>query len=66
MPTFRIPVTWSVYGHYEIEAQSLQSAIVKAEDLCLPEGDYLDDSLEIEHECIEKLNPLTGQWEGIE
>ena len=37
MKTFKIPVEWAVYGHVEIEAESLEDAIkIAKEDESIP------------------------------
>ena len=57
MKTYKIPVTWSVIATMEIDAESLEDAILKAEDASLPtDPDYLDGSFEVDHDCIEYLN----------
>lgn len=51
---FKVQVVWQMTGHYEIEADTLEEAekLVKGPLLPLPEEQwYLDDSLEIDHEC---------------
>lgn len=55
MKTFKIPVSWEVYGTVEIEANSveeaLQIAIDTQDDLPLPtDGDYIDGSFKIDSE----------------
>ncbi len=45
MTTYKIPCTWHMYGTHEIEANSIEEAAQKAEDLPLPEnGEYIEDS----------------------
>jgi len=57
MKTYKIPVTWSVIATMEIDAESLEDAILKAWDASLPtDPDYLDGSFEVDHACIEYLN----------
>lgn len=57
MKTYKIPVTWSVIGQVEIDAESLEEAILKAEDANLPtDSDYLEGSFSVDHDCIEYLN----------
>lgn len=57
MNKYIIPVTWHMSGQYEIEAESLEGAINKAFDLELPwDGDYIDDSFEINYDCLKELN----------
>jgi len=57
MKTYKIPVSWTVTATMEIDAESLEDAILKAEDASLPtDPDYLDGSFEVDHDCIEYLN----------
>ena len=59
MPYYTIPMTWEIFGTIEIEADSLEEAIIKAD---LPEtempsnGDYIEDSLRVDHEGAESYN----------
>lgn len=59
MPYYTIPMTWEVFGTIEIEADSLEEAIIKAD---LPEtempsnGDVIEDSLRVDHEGAESYN----------
>lgn len=51
--TYKIPVIWQSVGICEIEAESLQEAIEKAENGPLPNNSsYIDDSFEIDCEGI--------------
>ena len=57
MPKFTIPVSWTMITDMEIEADSLDEAITKAESQELPEdGEYLDSSFDINYECAFELN----------
>lgn len=57
MKTYKIPVFWSVMALMEIEAESLEDAILKAEDASLPtDPDYVDGSFEVNHSCLEYIN----------
>ena len=57
MKTYKIPVSWTVTATMEIDAESLEDAILKAEDASLPtDPDYLDGSFDVDHACIEYLN----------
>lgn len=49
---YRIPVSWEMYGHVEVEADSLEEAISIAEsdETPLPEGSYVNASFEVDHE----------------
>ena len=59
---YKIPVWWSMSGTVEIEADSLEEAIDKAEtdsDISLPEDSYyIDDSWEVnrDEDMINYLN----------
>jgi hypothetical protein len=53
---FRIPVTWMECGVYFVKADTLEQAKDIAQDANLPEGDYLDNSFEIDHESIESFD----------
>lgn len=60
MKTFKIPVTWEMYGHYNIKAESLEEAKKKAvdSDLPLPENcDYVSESIKLDDgEIILEMN----------
>lgn len=62
METFKIPVTYSVYGHIEIEANTLEDAWKYAKNNIdeLPladEPEYVYDSYEVEDlEIAESIN----------
>lgn len=55
MPTFRIPLFWMEYGHVNIEANTLEEAIEIAlgPETPLPEGNYVDDSVQVDREVLE-------------
>ena len=50
MPTFRIPLTWELYGHITVMASTKEDAIEYAlgPDCPLPEGNYVDDSIRVD------------------
>ena len=50
MSSFRIPLVWQMYGHVDVEADTLDDAIEYAlgTDCPLPEGEYLDDSIQVD------------------
>ena len=50
MPTYRIPLTWEVYGHVTVTAPTQEEAIEYAlgPDCPLPEGNYVDDSARVD------------------
>ena len=49
---FKIPVYWQMYGTIEIEAASLNEAIriAKSPETGLPEGNYVEDSFDVDEE----------------
>lgn len=55
MDTYRIPIIWQMYGHYHIQANSLEEAIKIAlgPDTPLPDGQYVDDSVAVDYEVLE-------------
>jgi hypothetical protein len=59
MKTYIVPVVWCCYGNLEIEAESLDEAVMQAEYADLPpyeDWNYLDGSWEIDHESVEFFN----------
>lgn len=49
MSSFRIPLVWQMYGHVDVEADTLDDAIEYALGRCpLPEGEYVDDSIQVD------------------
>ncbi len=50
MSSFRIPLVWQMYGHVDVEADTLDDAIEYAlgPDCPLPEGEYVDDSIQVD------------------
>ncbi len=50
MSSFRIPLVWQMYGHVNVEADTLDYAIKYAlgPDCPLPEGEYVDDSIQVD------------------
>ena len=54
MKSYKIPVIWSVTATMEIEAESLEDAILKAEGGRLSTTpDYLDGSFEVDRALLE-------------
>ena len=47
---YRIPVVWSMWGHMDIVAESEEQAkaIALDSETSLPEGHYVDDSIEVD------------------
>jgi hypothetical protein len=56
MPKFHIPVRWEMYGSTIIEADSLEDAKAKAEDMSLEDfdADYVSGSFEVDDELVEE------------
>lgn len=57
--TYKIAVTWEVFGEVEIKASSLEKALDKAEEddeIPLPEANYVDGSFKIDREMSKHLN----------
>lgn len=50
MSSFRIPLVWQMYGHVNVEGDTLDDAIKYAlgPDCPLPEGEYVDDSIQVD------------------
>lgn len=58
MAKWRIPAHWTVYGEFEVEANTLDDAVDKVDNMPLPDdASYSDGSFEIYHEGIERLTP---------
>ena len=54
---YKIPVEWTVSAIMEVEADSLEAAILKADDMPLPtDTDYIDGSFKVNHEMLEYHN----------
>jgi hypothetical protein len=56
MNKYMIPVRWEMAGYMTIEANSQEDAIEIATDARLPEGEYINDSFQIDEELIEVYN----------
>ena len=50
MTTYRIHLIWSMYGHVDVEADSQEQAIEIAlgPNCPLPDGEYVDDSVQVD------------------
>lgn len=52
MATWRIPIVWQNWGFVDVEANTLKEAMEIARDddgvIPLPEGDYVDNSWELD------------------
>ena len=58
--SYRVPVTWKVYGHAWVEAESIEEAISLAigpEEPLPDEQGYVDDSLELDTEVPIEVHP---------
>ena len=53
MKTYRVHLIWSLYGHVDVEAESAKKAVEVAlgSDCPLPEGEYVDDSVQVDELC---------------
>ena len=60
MKTYKISCTWQVFGEAEIEADSLEEALDKAEAdldaIPLPEANCIDGSFTIDRDMSKYLN----------
>ena len=64
LKTYKIPVIWQVVGLMNIEANSLEEAIEKAQAPGTPlprDGNYIEDSFEIDLEGIPYHNRNLGK-----
>jgi hypothetical protein len=58
MKTYKIPVFWTMSGIVEIQAESIEEAILMADDAPLPEnGEYMECSFEVDEHAIQYHNP---------
>jgi len=60
MPKYVIPVTYTMYGKYEIEADSIEAALDAVFDDVLPvpeNAEYLSDSLVVTTGDVQENNP---------
>lgn len=50
MTTYRIYLIWSMYGHVDVEADSLEQAqeFALGPDCPLPDGEYVDESVQVD------------------
>lgn len=58
MNKYKVAVEWMMTSFIEVEASSIEEAIsiVENEDGSLPEGDYLDDSFEVNRQVTIEIN----------
>lgn len=53
--TFKIPVSYEMYGHVTVEADSLEDAIDKVEEGPLPtDADYVAGSFQVDRDAIDE------------
>jgi len=52
---FRVPCSWQMYGYFECYAEDWDDAIEQANEGSLPDGDYIDDSFEVDTDRIEEM-----------
>ncbi len=67
--TYSIPVVWSMYGHVEVEAESVDEAIDLAQDEKLPlDGDYLEGSFVVDEDAMEQTrrDEKRGLYGGVQ
>jgi len=58
MKTYKIPVVWAMSAIVEMQAESLEEAILMAEDAPVPEnGTYMECSFEVDEQAIQYHNP---------
>ena len=57
MPKFHIPVRWEMYGSTIIDADSVEEAMSKAENMSLDnfDADYVSGSFEVDDELVEEI-----------
>ena len=58
MKLYKIPCFWQMYGYMDIEAETLDEAKEEAYHFLqpLPDGDYIDDSFEVDEDVVEEYN----------
>lgn len=63
MKHYRVPLVWMEYGHVWVEAESEEEAIEYAlgPECPLPEGDYVDDSVEVDPGCCIEVLEVEGR-----
>lgn len=58
MNKYKVAVEWMMFSFIEVEASSIEEAIsiVENEDSSLPDGDYLDDSFQVNTQITAEIN----------
>lgn len=59
MKTYTIPCHWTMYGWLKIEAENISEAVKQAYDVSNPNGEYVDNSFEVDVEVLDEHNELT-------
>ena len=65
--TYKIPITWQMYGVVSVTARTIREAIdyVIGPECPLPEGNYIDESVQIDEEGLrERLVETHGEKIG--
>lgn len=52
MPRYNVPVSWEEYGWCDVEAANPEEAIDRATCEDLPDGTYVDDSMNVDEEVF--------------
>jgi len=53
MKTYKVPVVWQMYGYVDVVADSLDEAVLIAEDGPLPtDASYVEGSFEVDHDAF--------------
>lgn len=64
MPKFKIPVVWEMCDEFEVEAETIEDAIVEVQDNVDDKyniegmGEYIDDSFSVQEDCVYDMNGL--------
>ena len=58
MNKYKVAGEWMMFSFIEVEASSIEEAIsiVENEDSSLPDGDYLDDSFQVNTQITAEIN----------
>lgn len=58
-----VPVTWTMCGYVEIEAEDMASAMEKFnqdnDNIPIPEGEYVDDSFQLTSQDVDEMEAMT-------
>ena len=62
MKTYTIPVVYTMCAKMKVQANSLEEALIEAENAPLPsDADYLEGSFEIDYPVIPYVNELSKE-----